>query len=325
MLPKQHSFFHFLSRLLIDCFALCLFPYPATEGNFYVDERHMIGIETVRSDICYTSSEILYVLMLFRFFFILRAAINMTQFMDGHSKKICSWYGVRANMRFAIRALVKAQPFWMMVIFVLPSALLASIAIRVFERPYIDIWGQDFAYYPNVVWFTFVTMTTIGYGDYVTATELGRLVAILIGVWGLFVFSMMIYIIDNTFKMSKKQTKSFQVIKQRREAAELIEEFLFYYQIRKFHSANSPISISAWENVVHRGISFRKRVLRPMQQKALKAAAKQSMLGKLQQLEAILDSVSTRAEALEDMERQLQMLLSMLKALSIYHFGYVVQ
>lgn len=325
MLLKQHSFLHFLSRLLLESLLLCLFPYPVTDSNLYVDERYLDGYRTVRSDICYTSSEILYVLMLLRFFFVLRAAINMTQFMDGHSKKICSWYGVKANLRFAIRALVKAQPFWMMVIFVLPSALLASVAIRVFERPYIDTSTQDFAYYPNVVWFTYITMTTIGYGDYVTATQLGRLVAILIGVWGLFVFSMMIYIIDNTFKMSKSQTKSFKSIKQRREAAELIEGFLLYCQVRNSHPFNHPYSQSSWEHVVQLGISFRKQVLRPMQQKALKAAAKQSMLGKLHELEALLDSVNDKAVALEAMERQLQMLLSMLKALSIYHFGYVVQ
>lgn len=322
---KQHSFLHFLSRLLLESLVLCLFPYPDTDSNMYVDERHLDGYRTVRSDLCYTSSEILYVLMLLRFFFVMRAAVNMTQFMDGHSKKICSWYGVKANLRFATRALVKAQPFWMMVIFVLPSALLASVAIRVFERPYVDIWGQDFAYYPNVVWFTYVTMTTIGYGDYVTATQLGRLVAILIGVWGLFVFSMMIYIIDNTFQMSKSQTKSFQAIKQKRKAAQLIQGFLIYRQIRQHHSPNHPLSQSAWEHVVQLGISFRKAVLRPMQQKALKAAAKQSMLGKLQELEALLDNVSDKAAALEALERQLQMLLSMLKALSIYHFGYVVQ
>ena len=222
---KQQHFSWFCSRVMLECVVLCLFPYPDTDGNVYIDERHIAipRIEDIRSDVCYTASEILYVLMLLRFFFILRAAINLTNFMDGHSKKICSWYGVKANMRFAMRALVKAHPFWMMVIFLLPPALLASVAIRVFERPYIDLSSMDFTYYPNVVWFTYVTMTTIGYGDFVTETQLGRLVAILIGVWGLFVFSMMIYIINNLFQMSKPQKKSYTVIKYSRQAARLIK------------------------------------------------------------------------------------------------------
>lgn len=328
VLSPQHSLFHFTTRLLAECVILCIFPYPDVEGNIYVDQRSRksaISIEFIKTDACYTVSEILYVLMLLRFFFILRAAINMSKFMDGHSKQICQKYRVKANMRFALRALVKASPFWMMVIFVLPTALLASVAIRVFERPYMDINGQDFGDYRNCIWFTYVTMTTIGYGDYVTATELGRFVAIIIGVWGVFVFSMMIYIIDNTFQMSKQQNKSFFKIKQTREAAALIEAFFVFIIVRKEHPLLSREASDAYERVVQRGISFRKRVLRPLQLKKQKQAAKVSMLGKLKELEGMLLHVENKSGDLDKLEQDLQDMVSMLKALSLYQYGYILE
>ena len=83
--------------------------------------------------------------------------------------------------------------------------------------------------------------------------------------------------------------------------------------------------MEAWEQVVQRGISFRKQVLRPRQQKALKTAAKKSMLNKLLQLESLLDRVSIQVISLPSMERQLQVLLNMLRTLSVLYFGYVVQ
>lgn len=55
----------------------------------------------------------------------------------------------------------------------------------------------------NSVWMTIITMTTVGYGDLFPKTLLGRVVCIMLVVWGIFVVSIMVVVLTNTFQMDQ--------------------------------------------------------------------------------------------------------------------------
>ena len=67
------------------------------------------------------------------------------------------------------------------------SALLSAYAMQVFERKrqsdkiYIQYW--------NSLWCIIVTMATVGYGDIVPKTAGGRIIGILVMIWGIFLAS----------------------------------------------------------------------------------------------------------------------------------------
>ena len=52
--------------------------------------------------------------------------------------------------------------------------------------------GQDWIYLWNSMWCTIVTMGTVGFGDFVPRTHLGRCIAVLACIWGNFLISLMI-------------------------------------------------------------------------------------------------------------------------------------
>ena len=54
------------------------------------------------------------------------------------------------------------------------------------------ISGYDWTYMWNSMWCIIITMATVGYGDFVPETFLGRTVAIFACVWGNFLISLMV-------------------------------------------------------------------------------------------------------------------------------------
>src|SRR5947209_523745 len=65
--------------------------------------------------------------------------------------------------------------------------LFAAVALHVLER---DVQPALFGSLPSTLWWAVVTLTTVGYGDVVPATALGRVVAALVMICGLGVFGL---------------------------------------------------------------------------------------------------------------------------------------
>lgn len=217
--------------LVVEVGMLLVFPYPYVSGCFGMVLRRPIVSDAPHftlTSVQYFNAELLYVLMFLRLYFLVRAFFNYSMYMDHQARTICSQYGVKANIRFSARALVKSTPVFMVIMFVLPTSFIFAIFIRVFERPYVDISLQDFNTFYNSVWLSFMTMTTIAYGDIVPQTHLGRTCTLMVGIWGLFGFSTVVFILNQSFQLSRNQTKAFEAILKTRKAASAIIAFMLY-------------------------------------------------------------------------------------------------
>jgi len=315
--PHIHSLPQFLLKLACEAFLLCIFPYPGLKREVYVNERHRTQPSSYFQprDVCYTGAEVLYALMFLRFFFVLRAAVNTSRFMDGHARLVAKHFRVKANMRFTLRAWGKAHAFALVVVLMLPTALLASMLIRVFERPYIAISHMDFAYYPNTVYYTYISMTTIAYGDFSTWTQPGRLCSILIGVWGMGVFSIQIYMIDRKLRISPDQLQAVRTIKRSRAASRLILCFFIYVHIRKQPKAKPQELKSALKALISQGRAYRVQIMRLSQLQTMSDKARQNplalahaltaFLSRLEDLDRILTHIETQAGQGKSLEGRL--------------------
>ena len=54
-----------------------------------------------------------------------------------------------------------------------------------------------------MAWMTVVTMTTMGYGDFCPYTILGRVIAVLCGIWGAFIVSVMVVVLTKTLALDR--------------------------------------------------------------------------------------------------------------------------
>lgn len=242
----------FNRNLLFEVFLLCIFPYPYLRGGFYITQPLNVwenGYSNNTSSICYTFSEVLYVFMYLRLWFLLRALFNFTPYQDDHARYYCSRTGTKANVRFSIRCMMKTHPFLLIYCFSFPSFFLLGVFLRVFERPFSDVSNQNYASYQNAVWNCAITMSTIGYGDLYPCTIFGRIVAVMCAIMGGFIFSMIVFTFQSLLELGSRQNEAFMTIKQTRAAARVISECLCYNLIKRNHGPGSVQAISQMKKI----------------------------------------------------------------------------
>lgn len=72
--------------------------------------------------------------------------------------------------------------------------------VRIFEIPFFRNDGSDtFDYYFTAIWFTVVSLTTIGYGDISPGTVPGQFLTIILASWGVLLLSFMVVATDDAF------------------------------------------------------------------------------------------------------------------------------
>lgn len=128
-------------------------------------------------------------------------------------------HGVYANYMFAIKSLMKAKPYTVLVIALLVSVAQQGYCLRIFERPFSKASGQDFSLMSNTIWNVLVTMTTVGYGDYFPKTNMGRIIGLIIAFWGVFIVSLFVVSLSNMFEFDTGEMKAF-VLNERLQAKE---------------------------------------------------------------------------------------------------------
>jgi len=112
-----------------------------------------------------------------------------------------------------------------------------SLLIYVFERGEYDsvnkIWVRDedgdespFSYLGNCIYFTIVTMTTIGYGDIYPKTFGGKLVVLLSSFMGIINLLIIMNIIGVSFKENYRNNVLEKIKREECELAEYIEEVI---------------------------------------------------------------------------------------------------
>lgn len=117
--------------------------------------------------------------------------------------------GVEANYMFAIKSLMKAQPYRVLCISLLISVAQMGYCLRMFEGPLSAVSQQDFNLITNTIWNIMVTMTTVGYGDFYPKTNMGRVVGIVIAFWGVFLVSLFVVSLSTMLEFDSGEQKAF--------------------------------------------------------------------------------------------------------------------
>ncbi|CAN5951115.1 unnamed protein product [Sphagnum jensenii] len=77
-------------------------------------------------------------------------------------------------------------------------------------------------------------MTTLGYGDFYPRTLLGRIVDVILIIWGIFIVSLMVVVLTNTLNMDLSEKRALTVLNR-----------LDLKSVQKNHAAN--YIINAWK------------------------------------------------------------------------------
>jgi hypothetical protein len=275
--------------LLIDLAILAIFPYPYVSGEVRLTEHEYTESLYKWTDVCYTVSEILYLCSFARLYFLARNVLYLIGYVDTHSRQVCRENRVKPGISFTLRSFVRLRPITMALVFILPTALVLGVFLRVFERPYMDISTLDYEPYYNSLWLSLMTISTVNYADFYPTTHLGRVVALICGLWGLFLVSMMVYVIDRNFSLSDREEKALFQIKNTRAAAKLVISGLAY----NYAKMNTPNEAELYKEKL-----YRQMLIYREERQAIKAT-RDELKSDTQPLHAKIKELKTLLERLE--------------------------
>jgi hypothetical protein len=120
--------------------------------------------------------------------------------------------GCKATTLFGIKSVVKENPYVLMLIMFVLSALTSAYGMQVFERPLNIPSNQDFNSYWNSLWLVVVTMTTVGYGDLSPKSYGGRIVGMIVCIWGIFITSFFTVTLTNFLAFTPPENKAYLLL-----------------------------------------------------------------------------------------------------------------
>jgi hypothetical protein len=128
--------------------------------------------------------------------------LSCSKYMQPQATRISRLYNSESGAVFALKGIFKDAPFrFISTVFSL-SVLLFTFVFRVSEAgAYAS--SSTGTIYSNMAWMTVMTMTTLGYGDYVPQTMVGRGIGSACAIWGALIVSVMVVVLTSAFAMDR--------------------------------------------------------------------------------------------------------------------------
>jgi potassium intermediate/small conductance calcium-activated channel subfamily N protein 2 len=203
----------------------------------YPNINSYITFESLGDIMCLPNSSILTAISVFRFCFIIKLFKHLTKWNSYLAEVKCEKYSCKANTTFAFKALQKDNPFITLFLIFILTCICFGFSTRIFELYYWEsqpILSQDWRYIWNALWCVFVSMTTVGYGDYYPNTHFGRAIVVLACIIGLYFVSMLMVFMTQESILNESEQKAYKLItrlKLRKEIKD-IQSYMIYHSLK---------------------------------------------------------------------------------------------
>jgi len=142
--------------ILKDWVVMMMQPYP-----FFLSKKFFCFNKVVQGEIYYYFNDIMGLLAVFRLSYFLSSALITTKWKSCSADRVCQMYGCEANTLFAVRSMMKSNPFLFNSVVMIGSILIFGQALRICEAPLIRITDEmDHHDFVNSCWAVILTMTT---------------------------------------------------------------------------------------------------------------------------------------------------------------------
>ena len=100
--------------------------------------------------------------------------------------------------------MIQRKPELTVSIILAMSILVISYVLRIWEIVYYRaINWMDFEQFICAIWAVVITMATVGFGDVVPVSHVGRVIMMITSIWGTFIFTLVIVAFTAVFNLSQ--------------------------------------------------------------------------------------------------------------------------
>ena len=116
---------------------------------------------------------------------------------------------------FSLKYLFINKPFSMLLSYLLLIGLYLSLILKLAEFPTEIRNESDLYIWNNSIWASFTVMLSMGYGNCIPVTYVGRFISVISGVIGYILFSLFVIASNNSIRFKNKEHKVFLLINKR--------------------------------------------------------------------------------------------------------------
>ena len=218
------------------------------------------------------------ILSLIKAYHFIRLYTHYSVWLSDETQHICKRFGFIPNFYFVIKTELKQRPFKILFLALTILSLLAALIIQACERtfdPY-DHKYQDYNYIMNPIWLCFVTMTTVGYGDFYPRTHMGRIAGVIVCLFGMISISLLVIFLQSLIEFNPKEQKYYQDCKkyndqmqyQKRAGKVMLSAFKLKMSIKKLRKKEADsllkqtITFLQLKNFIKTSTSFNRETQR---------------------------------------------------------------
>ena len=179
---------------------LCIIHTPP--GLPFIYRFYQMGYESTLS-----FTDVIFPLCMLRCYFFIGFLTNYSTYNNTRTKILLPLLMCKYRASFFIKCFINGRPFRTGILCCGFSLLVFSANVRVFEKSVSEatIWDE--------MWLSFVTESTVGYGDYYPQTHFGRLICGIAGVFGIFIFSYNVMAVREFTDLTKEELEMSKIIR----------------------------------------------------------------------------------------------------------------
>lgn len=206
-------------QMIIECLANLIGPYPFLANVTYKEQVFVADI-TIDKRI---DTVLLSLMFLLRWYHWFRPILYYSYFMDNRAMRVCKIGGHNCSFMFSIKWMINVSTLWVTVYLYTFATVFFGLLLRYNEQQAHaqDDTLQNFST-RNSLWCSYITMTTVGYGDLYPTTAVGRLVGILWAITGSFLQSLGVIAVFEYLDMEPSEEISYILITTLKKQNKLI-------------------------------------------------------------------------------------------------------
>lgn len=160
--------------------------------------------------------------MVIRIYLTYKLLNHYSVWTNERSQRVGKLQGVNTNSIFATKVMFQNSPIKTLIILSVIFLIIFSFLLRAFEYFDKNQKNSPFNFVWNSIWLNFITMTTVGYGDYYPETNFGKIFCVFSCLFGNFLLSMLVAVLSLHVYFDSEELKVFNKLMEK----ELIYEYL---------------------------------------------------------------------------------------------------